>query len=146
MVIGNTWTKAFFKLASQDTAELISKLIGTEKSSTLTVAYSGGVGVQSSADIGSTKGASDSSALSVTEKEEEVAKISEDVLKGLGKGECVITYGGSRVYHNMIPRVSFSQKFKEEVGDFALNIPLNLNPISKEASLSLFSRVNEWVT
>lgn len=122
MVIGNAWTKLFFKVGTQKTAlegaELIGKRYGilrtladsqTESSSVsfLRHAPESNVGSGSSINIG--------------EKEQEMYIISPDDLKGLSKGECVMTYGGSKIYNLRIPMTAFDSTAMERFGPFKVN-------------------------
>lgn len=121
MVLGNTWNKVFFKVGTDDTAKKIVELIGNERRVALTVSISGGHGVQRDASRSATKGSSGSDSFGLTERAEEVEKVSADMLKKLGKGEAIVTYGGSKVYHIKIPAINFSKPFLDEIGPFSIN-------------------------
>lgn len=121
MVIGNTWTKVFFKVGTDDTAKKIVELIGNERRVALTLSISGGVSVRHDASRSTPKDASGTHSFGLTERTEEVEKVSADMLKKLGKGEAIVTYGGSKVYHIKIPAVSFDKAFLDEIGEFSIN-------------------------
>jgi len=64
---------------------------------------------------------SGSDSFGLTERVEEVEKVSADMLKKLGKGEAIVTYGGSKVYHIKIPALTFEKRFIDEIGPFCIN-------------------------
>lgn len=122
MIIGNAWTKLFFKLGTQATAlegaELIGKKIGVLKSlagartesassSFLRAAPESNVGAGSSMNTG--------------ERQQEMYTITPDELKGLQKGECVMTYGGNKIFNLRIPMTFFEASAKERFGSFKVN-------------------------
>lgn len=121
MVLGNTWNKVFFKVGTDDTAQKIVELIGKERRVALTVSISGGHSVRHDATGSAPKDASGSDSFGLTERTEEVEKVSADMLKKLGKGEAIVTYGGSKVYHIKIPALSFDKAFLDEIGPFSIN-------------------------
>lgn len=121
MVLGNTWNKVFFKVGTDDTAQKIVELVGKERRVALTVSISGGSSVRRDASGSTPKDASGSDSFGLTERTEEVEKVTTDMLKKLGKGEAIVTYGGSKVYHIRIPAVSFDKEFLGEIGPFSIN-------------------------
>lgn len=142
MVIGNTWTKCYFKIGTHESAELASELIGNETRSALSISNSGGEGVSATAGTGQKTGTAKNDSMGLTEREEEVAKVSTDSLKALGKGEAIVTYGGSHVYHIKIPMLDFSAEFMKEIGPFELNS----SPDKYVNGLDLFKNVNRWLS
>ena len=123
MVLGNTWNKVFFKVGTDDTATKIVELIGKERRVALSVSVSGGHSVSKDASGTSPRGASGSDSVGLSERTEEVEKVSADMLKKLGKGEAIVTYGGSKVYHIKIPAIHFDKGFVQEIGPFTINKP-----------------------
>lgn len=121
MVIGNTWNKVFFKVGTDDTAQKIVELIGKERRVALSVSISGGHSVRHDATGSAPKDASGSDSFGLMERTEEVEKVSADMLKKLGKGEAIVTVGGSKVYHIRIPALSFDKEFLDEIGPFSIN-------------------------
>lgn len=122
MITGNTWSKIFFKLGTQATAEEAAELIGMYRAvlrdikSTSTQNQSGKF-VSVSADMGIGDGAG----IMIGERQEETYKVSPDDLKALDKGECVMTYGGSNVYGIRIPMIEISPEFAAEIGPVKIN-------------------------
>lgn len=121
MVLGNTWNKVFFKVGTDDTATKIVELIGKERRVALTLSVSGGSSVRHDATGSAPKDASGSDSFGLVERTEEVEKVSADMLKKLGKGEAVVTYGGSKVYHIKIPAINFDKSFLKTIGPFTIN-------------------------
>lgn len=138
MVLGNTWNKVFFKVGTDDTAKKIVELIGKERRVSLTVSISDGHGVQRDPSRSAPKGSSGSDSFGLTERTEEVEKVSADMLKKLGKGEAIVTYGGSKVYHIKIPAINFDRAFLDEIGPFSIN----KKPPRFRRGLDLFGKVD----
>lgn len=138
MVLGNTWNKVFFKVGTDDTAKKIVELIGKERRVSLTISISDGHGVQRDPSRSAPKGSSGSDSFGLTERTEEVEKVSADMLKKLGKGEAIVTYGGSKVYHIKIPAINFDKSFLEEIGPFSIN----KKPPRYRRGLDLFGKVD----
>lgn len=122
MILGNTWTKVFFKIGTQKTAEEIADLIGMGKSAAKTVSESAGVSAsKGTMKITPESTAGESGGVSVTEKEDEDYRVSPDDLKALGMGECVVTYGGDTIYHLRVPKIDVSKDEAKKLGRFELN-------------------------
>lgn len=138
MVLGNTWNKVFFKVGTDDTAKKIVELIGKERRVSLTVSISDGHGVQRDPSRSAPRGSSGSDSFGLTERTEEVEKVSADMLKKLGKGEAIVTYGGSKVYHIKIPAIHFDRSFLDEIGPFSIN----KKPPRFRRGLDLFGKVD----
>lgn len=122
MVIGNAWTKLFFKVGTQATAlegaELIGKKIGVLRSLSDTETKSASSSFLRHApesNVGS--GAS----INIGEREQEMYIISPDDLKGLTKGECVMSYGGNKLYNIRIPMTNFDKDAIRRFGTFKVN-------------------------
>lgn len=141
MVVGNTWTKCYFKIGTEASAKVASELIGTEAGIALSVSSSGGAGESSAAGTGTKTGVAQNDSSGVTEREEEVEKISTNALKALGKGEAIVTYGGSHVFHIKIPLLEFDSDFMKQIGPFELN----RSPAKFVNGLNLFKDVNRWL-
>lgn len=143
MVIGNTWTKMAFKIGTNDTGEMLADLIGKERRVANTLSVSGGTGQSKTPKaLSTTVGQSASASVGFVEREDEEYKVSPDDLRMLKKGECVVTVGGADVYHVAIPRLQFTDKFKESLG------PLRLNRARSRfvSGLDLFRDVDKWLS
>lgn len=141
MAVGNTWTKVFFKLGEQQTAEAAADLIGMEKSVTKTIALSDNVGA-SHANLRATPESSASGAQGVTrsEKEEEVYRVSVDDLKALDKGECIVTFGGSELYNLRVPMAKLDKATKLALGDYRVNRMRKTTAIDKRYNNGMYKQ------
>lgn len=120
-VIGNTATKIIFKIGTEDTAQFMSELIGKERAVMLTTSVADGLGLNRDPTKVAINSASMSDSFGLTEREDEVERVSADTLKALGKGEAIVNFDGNKVYHVRIPRVTFDPAFLKEIGPFRLN-------------------------
>lgn len=141
MVVGNTFTKVFFKVGTDETAKQIVELIGNESRAALSTSASTGAMAQFDAVTGQRGGTSGSDSFGVSEREEEVEKVTSDMLKNLSNGEAFVTIGGSKVYHIKVPALSFSPSFTREIGPFSLN---RLRPAYSDG-LNLFRDAQKWL-
>jgi hypothetical protein len=122
MVIGNTWTKTFFKLGTQETAEEAADLIGLEKAVISSLSFTGSQSASAkTANASPDGGVSQGSGLAIQEREDESYKVSPDDLKALDKGEAIVTFGGNNVYHVRIPMISVPESVACEIGKVKLN-------------------------
>jgi len=143
MVMGNTWTKMFFKIGEDDTGEKAAEMIGREQQVALSISKSGGGGQSRSPKPGGgVSNESSNDSLGFSERVEEGYKVSPDDLRGLDKGESVVTYGGSKVYHVKVPRVTFDSKFIDGLG------PVEINHFRPKfvRGLDLFKDVDRWLS
>lgn len=122
MVIGNAWVKLVFKVGTQATAleaaELIGKKLGVLKS------LSGGETASASASYlrhAPESSVGSGSSFSVGERQQEMYIVTPDELKGLAKGECIMTYGGNQIYNLRIPMTVFDAEAQKRFGEFRVN-------------------------
>jgi hypothetical protein len=122
MVIGNAWTKLIFKVGTQATAlegaELIGKKIGVLRTLAGTQTESANVSFLRHApesNVGS------GSSINIGEREQEMYIVTPDDLKGLDKGECVMVFGGDKLYNLRIPMMSFDRQTADRFGPFRVN-------------------------
>jgi len=122
MVIGNTWTKIMFKVGTQATAEECAELIGYQtgiaKSLSATQNQSTNSPLLNMTPEG---GAGAGSGFSEGQREQEEYKVSPDDLKALGKGECIVTYGGDTVFNLRVPMITIDKKLQREIGPLRIN-------------------------
>lgn len=122
MVVGNTWTKIFFKLGTQETAEEAADLIGMTKVAAKSLSYSSNQSSSASylkTTPDSNKG--DGGGFSYSEREDEDYRVSPDDLKALGKGECIVTYGGDAIYNIRVPMMKLTAAAMKELGEPTIN-------------------------
>lgn len=119
MVVGNTWTKIYFKLGSQETAEAAADLIGMRRRVARTVSYSDSRSTSKSFLRATPESSSsDGGGVSETEKEEETYRVSPDDLKALDKGECIVTFGGDALYNLRVPLLRLAPEAYKAFGDY----------------------------
>jgi len=121
-IIGNTWTKIFFKVGVEATAEQLADLIGMSQG----VSLSEGDSASSSEgaktlQMSPQAQASASSGETVGSREMEKHLVTADMLKTLGKGECVVLYGGNEVYHLKIPFTNVTKAGYDQIGPLKIN-------------------------
>lgn len=118
MVAGNTLTKLFFKPGEPDTAEWMADMIGTEMTTSYSISASQGTSDSRKAAMvsSSPNGQGMSGATSFSESNEEMYRITPSELMGLGRGECIVTFDGSKIYHIKIPMVTFDKDFETAIG------------------------------
>lgn len=115
MVIGNTWVKVYFKVGTHETAEKAADTIGEEKKIQDSLSIVGGESSSGkNAGTGADGSASKNENIGFGEREGDGYKVSPDDLKGLDKGEAIITIGGASVYHVRIPQITYTKSFIEE--------------------------------
>ena len=122
MIMGNTWTKLFFKLGTQESAEEAAEFIGKHIQVTRSLSVSDSTSQTSSmVTPAPAMSSGDSSGISVGEREEESYRVSPDDLKNLGMGECIALVGGSKAYPIKIPLIKFDSAFKQRIGKARIN-------------------------
>jgi hypothetical protein len=121
MVLGNTVTKATFRVGTEETAKTIADLIGKEQAATLSISAGGAAGGTSEAGTGAAKNVQKNQNMGYGERYEEVYRVPTDDLKQLGLGEAIVSTDGQKVYQVKIPRVTFDPAFLKKVGPFQVN-------------------------
>ena len=125
-VAGNCATKTFFQLGAQETAEFAGDFIGQRLGVLKTLSESSSDSAsESSTDVVGSGAAGAGAGTTEGEREQEMYKVSPDDLKALGKGECIVSWGGSSTFHVKVPMVSFSDEFKKWAGKPKIYAPEN---------------------
>jgi len=122
MVLGNTWTKVFFKLGTHETAEKAADMIGMTRQATKSISDSDAE-TDSAPNIQVAPDASlaDSKGITIGMREEEVYLVHPDTLKSLDKGQCIVSYGGDKVYNIRVPMITVSDDFRQKLGPVRIN-------------------------
>lgn len=143
MITGNTWTKVFFKIGTPESAEAAAEIIGKYRKGTLTIAENTGKS-ESGLELDSSpiKQAGLNAGMTVSQREEEVYRVHPDQLGSLEMGQCIVSFGGDRLYNIKVPMISLSKEFQEQAGPARLNY--YKHPDRK--GLDLFRQVNRFVT
>jgi hypothetical protein len=144
MVIGNCWTKIYFKIGTQDSAERAAELIGTYRGALVAVAETNSESTSMNPmAVTPDYNAGNAGGTNYTEREEERHIVDPNVLKGLGIGEAIVTFGGSKVYHIKIPLFKpNSQVTPTDLGKVKLNHLIK----SQAKGIRLFERADEFLS
>lgn len=138
MIIGNTWTKCFFKLGSIDSATKAADLIGQEKKYQYSVSASQSESA-SAQSLRVTPEASQSESGGVGEswRQMEEYRISPDKLTRMGVGECVVC-SGSRTFHISTQIIDFPKvpDFKRTV--YPTSMPAGFSTLDLEGQYEQF--------
>lgn len=123
-VMGNTFTKIFFRVGTSAIAEVAAELVGKTRRVTKSTSFS--VGDSASAEavkLGPehNKGANVSGG--VTEREEENYLVDTGSFLSLNVGECVVSYAGNKIFDVVVPLHQFSDEMKKKIGPYRLNFP-----------------------
>lgn len=123
-IVGNTYSKLFFKPANRDTADSWADLIGKHKKVVESMSKNFGGG-QSAANLRLTPDSTQSNnrGIGVSYKEQEEYRISAERLARLDFGQAVLLYGASRVYDIRVPKLDFSPNLRRELGGIQLQRP-----------------------
>lgn len=103
MILQNTWTKCFFKFASQDSPEHAAEIIGKARKLSYSLSRSQNAG-ESADNLRATPKGNDSRTDGFTESFREDAdyRVTTDQLKSLPMGECFVM-SGARLFHIKTP-------------------------------------------
>lgn len=139
MIIGNTWTKCFFKLGSMDSADKAAELIGKEKKFMYSVSSSSSESASAQAlRVTPDSSQSESGGVGQSWRQMEDYRVPTTKLTRLGKGECIVI-SGPRVFHIGTQALKFPDKlpvFKKNVHPTAM--PSGLSTLSLEGSYEKF--------
>ncbi|RZU48114.1 TraM-binding TraD/TraG-like protein [Fluviicoccus keumensis] len=143
MITGNTWTKVFFKMGTYETAEAAANIIGKTRQGAISIAQNRGHSASGlELNVSPVKQQGDSSALGITERDEEVYRVHPDQLTSLDMGECMVSFGGDRLYHIRVPLISVSPTLQEACGE----TQVNHFHLPSRKGINLFSDINRWLS
>lgn len=117
MVLGNTWTKVYFKVLAPETATQAAEMIGMEMSIIKSLSDNQ-TATQSASFLRATPDSSNATGegLSFGEREQEVYRVSPDDLRALSIGEAVVTYGGKHIFNVRVPRIEVTEEARRRFG------------------------------
>lgn len=117
MVLGNTWTKVYFKVLAPETATQAAEMIGMEMSIIKSLSDNQ-TATQSASFLRATPDSSNAQGegLSFGERQQEDYRVSPDDLRALAIGEAVVTYGGRHIFNVLIPRIEVSKEARDRFG------------------------------
>lgn len=113
IIIGNTWSKAFFKFASKDSPAIAAEIIGMTKKFQKSYSKSENEG-DSAQNLRANPSGSSSSGQGMAEsfREMEDFRVHPDQLKSMGMGEVVLMVG-PRIFHISTPMLLFPDNIPE---------------------------------
>ena len=143
MIIGNTWTKMIFQLGTRETAVECADLIGQEMQVLRSLTLSG-TESESMSFLRATpeRGMGASAAEAYAEREQEGYRVRPEDLMSLGKGRCVMTFGGRNLYHLTVPKVDLAPWASESIGEARIN----RFRARKRPGLKLFEHIEQFLT
>ncbi len=143
MVLGNTWTKIFFKVGTQATADECAELIGKEFAVTRSLSTSSGESSSAQAmSADPEQGQGSSYGINFSESEQELYRVSADDLKALSQGEAIVLFGGSEIYNIRIPMLSFDESYTCHVEHIRINRPVTPQFVK---GMSLYENSEQYI-
>ncbi|GBG14424.1 ABC transporter [Novimethylophilus kurashikiensis] len=138
MIIGNTWTKCFFKLGSIDSATKAADIIGQVKNYQYSVSASQSESASAqSLRVTPESSNSESGGVGESWRQMEEYRISPDKLSRMGIGECVVC-SGSRTFHISTQAIEFPPvpEFKKNV--YPTSLPAGFSTLDLEGQYEQF--------
>ncbi|MHB0929621.1 MAG: type IV secretory system conjugative DNA transfer family protein [Candidatus Nanopelagicales bacterium] len=153
IIIGNTWSKVFFKFGSQDSPETAAEILGKTRrfARSISASQSEGTSAQA-ANMGPQGSNSDSGGFGESWREAEEFRVTPDQLRSLGMGESVVMVG-ARMFHIRSPMLNFPQEIPDFVpvrhpgvipkGEFALNLEMRYKEFLMDPGEAAVAKVIE---
>jgi hypothetical protein len=138
MIIGNTWTKCFFKLGSTDSATKAAEFIGQEKKYQYSVSASQSES-NSAQSLRVTPEASQSESGGVGEswRQMEDFRVSPDKLTRIPVGECVVA-SGARTFHIATQAIEFPKVAEFKKTNYPVKLPAGITTLDLEGQYEQF--------
>jgi hypothetical protein len=144
-IVGNTYTKLFFKPASRLTADAWADLIGKHKVASKTYTQTFGAGTSAaSLRVTPDSMASDNRGVAMGIREAEEYRISAEKLMRLDNGQAICLFGASKVFDLRVPMLNFDPRISQELGDVVIQRPRASTRDVK--GLDLFGKHGEFVS
>lgn len=138
MIIGNTWTKAFFKLGSMDSATKAADLIGQMKKYQHSVSASKSESASAqSLRVTPESSQSETGGIGESWRQMEEYRISPDKLTRMGVGECVVC-SGSRTFHISTQALEFPPVPEFKRTRYPTSLPQGISTLDLEGQYEQF--------
>lgn len=138
MIIGNTWTKCFFKLGSVDSATKAADLIGQEKKFQYSVSASQSESASAqSLRVTPESSQSESGGIGESWRQMEEYRISPDKLTRMGVGECVVC-SGARTFHISTQAIEFPPVPEFKKTNYPTKLPAGITTLDLEGQYDQF--------
>lgn len=140
MILGNTYTKIFYKLGTNTTATEASEMLGNRRRTTYAIGEGHGASISGAeVDTSPIKNQGDSAASTTMQRDEEVAKVTPEQFMALPIGECIVFYDGNRIYHLKTPIFKITPEARKVLN--LDNNQLNRFVMPEVEGLDLFEKV-----
>ncbi|WP_087865266.1 type IV secretory system conjugative DNA transfer family protein [Comamonas thiooxydans] len=138
MIIGNTWTKCFFKLGSIDSATKAADLIGQQKNYVHSVSSSKSESASAqSLRVTPESSQSESGGVGESWRQQEEYRISPDKLLRMGVGECVMC-SGPRTFHISTQAIAFPPVPEFKKSTYPTSLPAGFTTLNLEGQYEKF--------
>lgn len=138
MVVGNTWTKVFFKLGSTDSATKAADLVGQSQTYQHSVSASKSESASAQAlRVTPESSQSESGGVGESWRQTEDYRISADKLTRMGIGEAVVCSGG-RVFHVQTQELQFPKVPEYRKTVFPVSMPKGISALRLEDQYEKF--------
>lgn len=138
MIIGNTWTKCFFKLGSMDSATKAADLIGQRKNYMHSVSASKSESASAqSLRVTPESSQSETGGIGESWRQAEEYRISPDKLTRMGVGECIVC-SGARTFHISTQALEFPKVQEFKKNDYPTSLPAGWNNLDLESQYEQF--------
>ena len=138
MIIGNTWTKCFFKLGSTDSANKAADFIGQEKKFMYSVSASQSESASAQAlRVTPESSQSESGGVGESWRQSEEYRIPPDKLTRMGVGECVVC-SGARVFHISTQALEFPPVPEFRKNTYPTSLPEGYGTLDLEGQYEQF--------
>lgn len=138
MIIGNTWTKCFFKLGSIDSATKAADLIGQQKKFQYSVSASQSESASAQAlRVTPESSQSESGGVGESWRQTEEYRIAPDKLTRMGVGECVVC-SGSRTFHVATQAIEFPPVPEFKKNNYPTSLPAGYSTLDLEGQYEQF--------
>ena len=88
------------------------------------------------------KQAGDSAGITISQREEEVYRVHPDQLASLDMGQCIVSFGGDKLYNIRVPMLTLTPEFRQQCG----KAQLNYFDHQARKGLDLFKNINRWLS
>ena len=138
MIIGNTWTKCFFKLGSIDSATKAADIIGNEMKFQYSVSSSASESSSTQAlRVTPESSQSESGGVGESWRQTEDYRIPPDKLTRMGVGECIVC-SGSRTFHVATQAIEFPKVPEFQRTEYPTSLPPGISTLNLEGQYEQF--------
>lgn len=138
MIIGNTWTKCFFKLGSIDSATKAADIIGNEMKFQYSVSSSASESSSTQAlRVTPESSQSESGGVGESWRQTEDYRIPPDKLTRMGVGECIVC-SGSRTFHIATQAIEFPKVPEFKRTEYPTSLPPGISTLNLEGQYEQF--------